>query len=129
MLYNGDNKYHNIKIFENTVLYNGDNNYHNIIIFENTVLYNGDNKYHNIKIFESTVLYNGDNKYHNIKIFENTLIPSLKFRLPYLINVHQSIDPFLLKSRGHAILSFGICYVNHFHFFIYLIGTLAFRKD
>ena len=22
------------------------------------------------------------------------LIPSLKFRLPYLINVHQSIDPF-----------------------------------
>ena len=28
------------------------------------------------------------------------LIPSLKFRLPYLINVHQSIDPFLLKSRG-----------------------------
>ena len=28
------------------------------------------------------------------------LIPSLKFRLPYLINVHQSINPFLLKSRG-----------------------------
>ena len=28
------------------------------------------------------------------------LIPSLKFRLPYLINVHQSIDLFLLKSRG-----------------------------
>ena len=27
------------------------------------------------------------------------LIPSLKFRLPYLINVHQPIDPFLLKSR------------------------------
>ena len=26
--------------------------------------------------------------------------PSLKFRLPYLINVHQSINPFLLKSRG-----------------------------
>ena len=28
------------------------------------------------------------------------LIPSLKFRLPYLINVHQSSNPFLLKSRG-----------------------------
>ena len=28
------------------------------------------------------------------------LIASLKFRLPYLINVHQSINPFLLKSRG-----------------------------
>ena len=28
------------------------------------------------------------------------LIPSLKFRLPYLINVHQSINHFLLKSRG-----------------------------
>ena len=28
------------------------------------------------------------------------LIPSLKFRRPFLINVHQSIDPFLLKSRG-----------------------------
>ena len=28
------------------------------------------------------------------------LIPSLKFRLPYLINVHQSINPFLLKSGG-----------------------------
>ena len=28
------------------------------------------------------------------------LIPSLKFRLPYLINVDQSINPFLLKSRG-----------------------------
>ena len=27
------------------------------------------------------------------------LIPSLKFRLPYLINANQSIDPSLLKSN------------------------------
>ena len=25
--------------------------------------------------------------------------PKSKFRLPYMINVHQSINPFLLKSR------------------------------
>ena len=50
------------------------------------------------------------------------LIPSLKFRLPYLINVHQSIYPFLLKSRGMklmlvAVLHFyhDFCDVNHFH--------------
>ena len=35
------------------------------------------------------------------------LIPSLKFRLPYLINVHQSINPFLLKSRGMKYCPLG----------------------
>ena len=32
--------------------------------------------------------------------YSRALIPNLKFRLPYLINVHQSINTFLLKSRG-----------------------------
>ena len=39
---------------------------------------------------------------HVSNIFERlpTPDPKSKFRLPYLINFHKSIDPFLLKSRG-----------------------------
>ena len=66
------------------------------------------------------------------------LIPSLiKFRLPYMINAHQSINPFFLKSRGMKYCHSGknptyrclwqfklqfyhdLCYVNHFHQFGY----------
>ena len=70
------------------------------------------------------------------------LIPSLKFRLPYLINVHQSINPFLLKSRGMKYCPSGktptyeclwqfklqfyhdLCYVNHIHLFLCSLYTV-----